>query len=102
MSRSRYNRSSRFFTPFVGWFYLGYTIKATKSETLYLRYKYKKKGIKHLFFSYFPRFPKQSHLFLDIDKCKYDFHYCEANSYFSNTVGSYICTSDRNYRLEQQ
>ena len=33
----------------VSWFYLGYTIKVTNSETLYLKYKLKKKGIKYLF-----------------------------------------------------
>ena len=32
-----FNRSSHFFVPFVSWFYLGYTIKVTKSETLYLK-----------------------------------------------------------------
>ena len=32
-----------FFIPFVSWFYLGYEIKITKSETLYLKYKSKKK-----------------------------------------------------------
>ena len=32
-----------FFIPFVSWFYLGYKIKVTKSETLYLKYKSKKK-----------------------------------------------------------
>lgn len=31
----------------------------------------------------------------DVDECEYDLYYCEANSYCSNTVGSYICTSDR-------
>ena len=36
------DRSSHFFIPFVSWFYLGYTIRVTKSETLYLKYKYKK------------------------------------------------------------
>ncbi|PFX17154.1 hypothetical protein AWC38_SpisGene18533 [Stylophora pistillata] len=31
----------------------------------------------------------------DVDECEYDLYYCEANIYCSNTVGSYICTSDR-------
>ena len=102
MARSHYNRSSRFFTPFVGWFYLGYISKATKSETLYLKYKYKKKRNKIPIFQLFPTFSKTKSPLSRIDKCEYDFHYCEANSYCSNTVGSYFCTSDRNYRLEQQ
>ena len=53
------NRSSHFFVPFVSWFYLGYTIKVTKCETLYLKKKYKKKGIKLPIFCYFPRFSKK-------------------------------------------
>ena len=48
----------------------------------------------YLFFSYFPRF-KKNHLLLDVDQCEYDLYYCEANSYRSNTVGSYTCISDR-------
>ena len=66
MARSHYNRSSRFFTPFVGWFYLGYTSKATKSETLYLKYKYKKKRNKIPIFQLFPTLSKKNHLFLEL------------------------------------
>ena len=43
MARFHCDRSSHFFIPFVSWFYLGYEIKITKSETLYLKYKSKKK-----------------------------------------------------------
>ena len=43
MARFLCDRSSHFFIPFVSWFYLGYKIKVTKSETLYLKYKSKKK-----------------------------------------------------------
>ena len=45
---------------------------------------------------------KTINLFLDVDEHEYDLYYCEANSYCSNTVGSYLYTSDRKYRLEQQ
>ena len=75
------NRSSHFFIPFVSWFYLGYTIKVTKSETLYLKYKYKNKGIKYLFSVISHVFEKTIHLSLDVDKCQYDLYYCEANSF---------------------
>ena len=104
MARFHCDRSSHFFIPFVSWFYLGYTIKVTNSETLYLKYKLKKKGIKYLFsiISHVLR-KKTINLFLDVDKCEYDsVYYCEASSYCSSTVGSYICTSYRKYRLEQQ
>ena len=43
MARFHCDRSSHFFIPFVSWFYLDYTIKVTNSETLYLKYKLKKK-----------------------------------------------------------
>ena len=66
--------------------------------TTWLKNKYKN----ITYFNYFPRFLKTIHLFLDVDECEYDLYYCEANSYCSNTVGSYICTTDRKYRLEQQ
>ena len=38
----------------------------------------------------------------NFDEYEYGLYYCEANSYCSNTVGSYLYTSDRKYRLEQQ
>ena len=44
---------------------------------------------------------KTINLFLDVDEYEYDLYYCEANSYCSNTVGSYLYTSDHKYRLEQ-
>ena len=35
----------------------------------------------------------------DVDECVNDLHACDVNSYCSNTVGSYICKSHREFDI---
>ena len=59
--------------------------------TTWLKYRYKN----NTYFLVIFHALKKNHLLLDVDQCEYDLYYCEANSYRSNTVGSYTCISDR-------